>query len=79
MVDAVIIVAAYINNSKCQTMINGGKVLALNVLRIINEATGPAIAYGVDNKADRRCEWRSQRRRRGQLSAGALATLTDAT
>lgn len=59
--DAVTRLPAYINNSKCQTMINPGKISDSNVLRIINEATGAAIVYSLGNKAGRRCEWRRRR------------------
>ena len=50
--DAVITVPAYFNDSQRQATKDAGKVAGLNVLRIINEPTAAALAYGLDKKAD---------------------------
>jgi len=49
--DAVITVPAYFNDSQRQATKDAGRIAELNVLRIINEPTAAAIAYGLD-KAD---------------------------
>ncbi|CAL1298241.1 unnamed protein product [Larinioides sclopetarius] len=46
--DAVITVPAYFNDSQRQATKDAGKVAGLNVLRIINEPTAAALAYGLD-------------------------------
>lgn len=46
--DAVITVPAYFNDSQRQATKDAGKIAGLNVLRIINEPTAAAFAYGVD-------------------------------
>ncbi|EUB56426.1 Heat shock cognate protein [Echinococcus granulosus] len=51
--DAVITVPAYFNDGQRQATIDAGKIAGLNVLRIINEPTAAAIAYGMDKKIDR--------------------------
>ncbi len=48
--DAVITVPAYFNDSQRQATKDAGKIAGLNVLRIINEPTAAALAYGVDKK-----------------------------
>jgi len=48
--NAVITVPAYFNDSQRQATINAAKIAGLNVLRIINEPTAAAIAYGLDNE-----------------------------
>ena len=48
--DAVITVPAYFNDSQRQSTKDAGTIAGLNVLRIINEPTAAAIAYGLDNK-----------------------------
>ncbi len=48
--DAVITVPAYFNDSQRQSTKDAGAIAGLNVLRIINEPTAAAIAYGLDNK-----------------------------
>lgn len=48
--DAVITVPAYFNDSQRQATKDAGTIAALNVLRIINEPTAAAIAYGLDKK-----------------------------
>ena len=47
--DAVITVPAYFNDSQRQATKDAGKIAGINVLRIINEPTAAAIAYGLDN------------------------------
>ncbi len=47
--DAVITVPAYFNDSQRQATKDAGAITGLNVLRIINEPTAAAIAYGLDN------------------------------
>jgi len=48
--DAVVTVPAYFNDSQRQATKDAGKISGLNVLRIINEPTAAAIAYGLDKK-----------------------------
>jgi heat shock protein 1/8 len=48
--DAVITVPAYFNDSQRQATKDAGAIAKLNVLRIINEPTAAAIAYGLDKK-----------------------------
>ncbi len=48
--DAVITVPAYFNDSQRQATKDAGKIAGLNVLRIINEPTASALAYGFDKK-----------------------------
>jgi molecular chaperone DnaK len=50
--DAVITVPAYFNDSQRQATKDAGKIAGLNVLRIINEPTSAALAYGLDKKKD---------------------------
>ena len=47
--DAVITVPAYFNDIQRQATKDAGKIAGLNVLRIINEPTSAALAYGLDN------------------------------
>jgi len=49
--DAVITVPAYFNDGQRQATKDAGAIAGLNVLRIINEPTAAAIAYGLDKKA----------------------------
>ena len=49
--DAVITVPAYFNDSQRQATKDAGTIAGLNVLRIINEPTAAAIAYGLDKKS----------------------------
>ncbi len=46
--DAVVTVPAYFNDSQRQATKDAGKIAGLNVLRIINEPTAAALAYGLD-------------------------------
>jgi molecular chaperone DnaK len=48
--DAVITVPAYFNDAQRTATKDAGKIAGLNVLRIINEPTAAALAYGVDKK-----------------------------
>ena len=48
--EAVITVPAYFNDSQRQATKDAGKIAGLNVLRIINEPTAAALAYGLDKK-----------------------------
>ncbi len=50
--DAVVTVPAYFNDSQRQATKDAGSIAGLNILRIINEPTAAAIAYGLDNKND---------------------------
>jgi molecular chaperone DnaK len=52
--DAVITVPAYFNDTQRQATKDAGRIAGLNVLRIINEPTAAALAYGLDkNKGDK--------------------------
>jgi molecular chaperone DnaK len=48
--DSVITVPAYFNDAQRQATKDAGKIAGLNVLRIINEPTAAALAYGLDKK-----------------------------
>ncbi|RWS00297.1 heat shock cognate protein 70-like protein, partial [Dinothrombium tinctorium] len=50
VVDVVITVPAYFNDSQRQATKDAGTIAGLNVMRIINEPTAAAIAYGLDKK-----------------------------
>src|SRR4051794_20128242 len=50
--DAVITVPAYFNNAQREATKDAGKIAGLNVLRIINEPTAAALAYGLDKEED---------------------------
>jgi molecular chaperone DnaK len=52
--DAVITVPAYFNDAQRQATKDAGKIAGLNVLRIINEPTAAALAYGLDKKTDQK-------------------------
>ena len=49
---AVITVPAYFNDSQRQATKDAGKIAGLEVMRIINEPTAAALAYGLDKKSD---------------------------
>jgi len=51
---AVLTVPAYFNDSQRQATKDAGKVAGLEVLRIVNEPTAAALAYGLDKKKDER-------------------------
>lgn len=48
--DAVVTVPAYFNDAQRQATKDAGRIAGLNVLRIINEPTAAALAYGLDKK-----------------------------
>jgi len=50
--EAVITVPAYFNDSQRQATKDAGRIAGLNVLRIINEPTAAALAYGLDKKGE---------------------------
>jgi molecular chaperone DnaK len=50
VIDAVITVPAYFNDAQRTATRDAGKIAGLNVLRIINEPTAAALAYGLDKK-----------------------------
>ena len=50
--EAVITVPAYFNDAQRQATKDAGQIAGLNVLRIINEPTAAALAYGMDKKKD---------------------------
>jgi molecular chaperone DnaK len=52
--DAVITVPAYFNDAQRQATKNAGEIAGLNVVRIINEPTAAALAYGLDKKTNER-------------------------
>src|SRR5690606_17008337 len=51
---AVITVPAYFNDSQRQATKDAGRIAGLEVLRIVNEPTAAALAYGLDKKGDER-------------------------
>ena len=50
--DAIVTVPAYFNDSQRQSTKDAGRIAGLNVLRIINEPTAAALAYGIEKKKD---------------------------
>jgi len=50
--DAVVTVPAYFNDAQRQATKDAGKIAGLNILRIVNEPTAAALAYGFDKKKD---------------------------
>ncbi|HLM33483.1 MAG TPA: molecular chaperone DnaK [Gaiellaceae bacterium] len=50
--DAVVTVPAYFNNAQREATKDAGKIAGLNVIRIINEPTAAALAYGLDKESD---------------------------
>ncbi len=50
--DAVVTVPAYFDDSQRQATKDAGRIAGLNVLRIINEPTAAALAYGLENKKE---------------------------
>ena len=50
--DAVITVPAYFNDSQRQSTKDAGTIAGLNVIRIVNEPTASALAYGMDKKKE---------------------------
>lgn len=51
--DAVITVPAYFNDSQRQATKDAGQISGMNILRIINEPTAAAIAFGLDKTQDK--------------------------
>merc|ERR1719370_1674789 len=51
--DAVVTVPAYFNDSQRQATKDAGQISGLNVLRVINEPTAAALAYGLDKSDDK--------------------------
>src|SRR5437016_3574028 len=52
VIQAVITVPAYFNDSQRQATKDAGKIAGLEVMRIVNEPTAAALAYGLDKKKD---------------------------
>ena len=52
IIDAIITVPAYFSDAQRHATKNAGKMAGLNVLRIINEPTAAALAYGVENEKE---------------------------
>ncbi|KAJ9545346.1 hypothetical protein OSB04_025053 [Centaurea solstitialis] len=50
--NAVITVPAYFNDSQRQATKDAGTIVGLNIIRLINEPTAAAVAYGLDNKSE---------------------------
>merc|ERR1712137_1397706 len=50
---AVVTVPAYFNDAQRQATKDAGTIAGMNVLRIINEPTAAAIAYGLDKKTEK--------------------------
>jgi len=50
--NAVVTVPAYFNDNQRQATKDAGSIAGINVLRIINEPTAAAIAYGLDKKGE---------------------------
>lgn len=53
MKNAVVTVPAYFNDSQRQATKDAGQIAGLNVLRVINEPTAAALAYGMDKTDDK--------------------------
>ena len=51
--NAVVTVPAYFNDSQRQATKDAGQISGLNVLRVINEPTAAALAYGMDKSDDK--------------------------
>merc|ERR1712062_185617 len=51
--NAVVTVPAYFNDSQRQATKDAGQIAGLNVLRVINEPTAAALAYGLDKSEDK--------------------------
>jgi len=51
--NAIITVPAYFNDSQRQATKDAGRIAGLNVLRIINEPTAAAVAYGLNHRSDK--------------------------
>ena len=55
--DVVITVPAYFSDAQRQATKDAGRIAGLNVLRIINEPTAAALAYGLDNGQPKKIFW----------------------
>ncbi|THD28308.1 Glucose-regulated [Fasciola hepatica] len=55
VIDAVVTVPAYFNNTQRQATKDAGIIAGLNVLRVISEPTAAAIAYGLDKTKKKEC------------------------
>ncbi len=53
--DAVVTVPAYFNDAQRQATKDAGTIAGLNVMRILNEPTAAAVAYGMDKKSQSEC------------------------
>ena len=73
--DAVITVPAYFNDAQRQATKDAGRIAGLNVLRIINEPTAAALAYGLDKEGEQH-DPRLRPRRRHVRRVGARARPT---
>lgn len=51
--NAVITVPAYFNDSQRQATKDAGQISGLNVLRVVNEPTAAALAYGLEKTSDK--------------------------
>ena len=51
--NAVVTVPAYFNDSQRQTTKDAGQIAGLDVLRVINEPTAAALAYGLEKTSDK--------------------------
>lgn len=54
VVNAVVTVPAYFNDNQRQATKDAGTIAGLNVVRVVNEPTAAAIAYGLDRTGDER-------------------------
>ena len=52
--DAVVTVPAYFNDAQRKATIDAGEIAGLNILRIINEPTAAAIAFGYGQKSNQK-------------------------
>jgi len=50
--NAVVTVPAYFNDSQRKATIDAGAIAGLNIMRVMNEPTAAAVAYGLDNRTD---------------------------
>ena len=69
--EAVITVPAYFNDSQRQATKDAAKLAGLNVLRLLNEPTAAAIAYGLDHGAEGTFAAREDARAAGRTACGA--------
>ena len=55
--NAVVTVPAYFNDAQRQATKDAGAIAGLNVIRVVNEPTAAALAYGLDLKGDSQVRW----------------------